>query len=138
MTKNEILGLISRAIVEDDSIVTGRTRSFPQGLLVEVLPEDDEPAHAAVTRARDLMVEALNSDDMPETGTAVALGEHRFRLDMFDGSQWIGSVAAFAGHYLQDLTGYWPERGADAPGEVFALRVVPLRVRGGASACGEQ
>lgn len=131
MTKNEILSIISRAVVEDASIETGRTRWFPQGLLVEVEPAEDEFSHQAVTRARNLMVEALNGDALPETGQAVPLGEHRFRLDMFDGSQWLGSVAAFAGHYLQDLSRYWPEREADATSEVFALRVVPLRTAGG-------
>jgi hypothetical protein len=134
MEKSELLGIITRAIVEDDSLETGEVRPFGQeGLLIEVTPADGESVFSAVSRARDLMVDALNGDDMPETGKTVALGEQRFLLTIFDAEEWLGTVAAYCETYQNQLASYWPGRPADAPGQVFALRLSKLKNRGGVS-----
>jgi hypothetical protein len=129
-SSKEVLKLIGQAVVEDTSLETGATRMANKCLLVEVLPRDAESPAEAVTRCRDLIVEALNSDRLIETGNAVPLGEQRFRLDMIDSTHWIGSVAAFVGSYLNDLAAYWPDRAKGAPGEVFAVRLVKIMEHG--------
>jgi hypothetical protein len=92
---------------------------------VDLLPPLGETPAEAVERARALIVEALNSDHSPETVSAeVDANVNRFRLTMRDGSVWRGSVTAFADSYLNQVQSWWPERAADAPGEVFAVRVV--------------